>query len=397
MVSGFIRMNVECIFVKYDMWMRTVYLKILEIASCFPPSRGGVEKCVYELSVRFARDGHDVTVATSSRGKETRFHTERSGELKIIRFPERFHLFEAPIMPNLASIALTADYDILHIHGMSPSITDLSILFAKLRRKPVVLTYHNDAESDLWGGVTKAAAFVYSSLVSSIVRMSNVVVSSTRSYADTSPALRYSMNKLRVIPMGVDTQKYDNIQLRNEIRPERNLLFVGQLKDYKGVEVLLESLSHLRNAGHEINTDIVGTGPNWRKLVGKAKQLHIDTNVRFRGNVSDDELLQLYANCDSLVLPSVNRREAFGIVLLEAKAAGKNVVASDIPGVNEVASIGGGYLAKPNDPISLARSILNSLESGHHPDKIRQAARALNWDTLAAEYESVFESLTNGE
>ncbi|MGH2638348.1 MAG: glycosyltransferase, partial [Rhabdochlamydiaceae bacterium] len=261
-----------------------------------------------------------------------------------------------------------------------------------------VLTYHNDAESHLWGGITKLVAFVYGSLASILIRRAQAVVSSTRSYAETSVALKYSMNKLKIIPMGVDASRYDGFEPTvAEESLERNLLFVGQLKEYKGVEVLLDALFLLRSEGHFINVNIVGTGPVLENLKRKTKSLGIENNVRFLGSVSDRELMQLYATCDSLVLPSLNRREAFGIVLLEAMAAGRTVVASDIPGVNEVATMAGGFLARPNDARSLADSITKSLKNQRHPDDIRKVAQEHSWDKLAAKYEAVFEELITTE
>ncbi|MGI0090770.1 MAG: glycosyltransferase, partial [Nitrososphaerales archaeon] len=99
-------------------------MKILEVTSCFPPSHGGVERCVYELSTRFVRDGHEVTVATSTRGKKPEPHSEKMDGVTIVRFPEKYHLFEAPLIPRISLMVLTEDYDILHVHGMSPTITD---------------------------------------------------------------------------------------------------------------------------------------------------------------------------------------------------------------------------------------------------------------------------------
>ncbi|MDG6994424.1 MAG: glycosyltransferase family 4 protein [Nitrososphaerota archaeon] len=372
-------------------------MKILEISSCFPPSRGGVEKCVYELSTRFAKSGHEVIVTTSTRGKNAKTHLEKLEDIIILRFAEKFHLFEAPLIPQIALTALTEDYDVLHVHGMCPSITDLSVLFAKMRGKPVVLTYHNDAESGEFRGLSKLAAFVYSSLASLIVRLSNVVVSSTMSYAETSAALRFSLDKIKVIPMGVDTRKYDAFDLSRNSNLERTLLFVGQLKYYKGVNVLLDAVHHLRSRGHLLKVNIVGEGPAFESLKEKAKALGVEEDVRFLGNVSDEELLQLYATCDSLVLPSLNRREAFGIVLLEAMAAGGSIVASDIPGVNEVALKGHGFLAKPNDPYSLANSILDSLQNRRRSDDMRRVAEDHSWDKLAEKYASIFEDITKND
>ena len=372
-------------------------MKILEVSSCFPPSRGGVERCVHELSTRFAEHGHEVTVVTSTRGKSPKYHSEILDGLRVIRYPERYHLFEAPLVPMIATSALTMDYDVIHIHGMSPTITDFSILLARLRRKPIVVTYHNDAETEQMGRITKLAAFVYSSLAAHILCRADVVVSSTRSYAHTSPSLRYCLGKLRVIPMGVDAKKYERI---HEVAGEgvideesSNILFVGQLKDYKGVEVLLEALYLLRSEGHLVKANIVGTGPQLENLKKQTVLLGMNNAVTFWGNIHEDQLLRLYAKCDTFVLPSLNRREAFGIVLLEAMAAGRTVVASDIPGVNEVALKGNGYLAPPNDAESLARSILESIRNKRHPDLMRKVAQDHTWDKLAFRYESIFESL----
>jgi len=352
-----------------------------------------VERCVYELSSRFAEHGHEVTVATSTRGKSAKYHSEIYDGLRVIRFPEKYHLFEAPLIPKIATSALTSDYDIMHVHGMSPTITDFSIILARLRRKPIVLTFHNDAESEQWGRIARVASFVYSSLAAHIVCRADVIVSSTRSYAHTSPSLRYSLGKLKVIPMGVDAKKYEQIDEGLSNGAEGNLLFVGQLKDYKGVEVLLEAIFILRSEGHPVRVNIVGTGPELINLRRQTTLLGINENVNFCGNVSDQELLKLYATCDTVVLPSLNRREAFGIVLLEAMAAGRTVVASDIPGVSEVAMKGNGFLARPNDASSLANSILDSIRNKRHPDTMRAVAEDHTWDKLASRYEAIFESV----
>lgn len=369
-------------------------MKILEVVSCFPPSRGGVEKCVYELSTRFANYGHQVTVATSTRGKKLGSHAEKMDGMTVVRFPEKYHLFEAPLIPRISLMALMGDYDLLHVHGMCPTITDLSILFASMRGKPIVLTYHNDAESQQWGPIAKVAAFVYASIVSLLIRKVGVVVSSTHSYAATSVALKYSLDKLRIIPMGVDLGKYELVDGHAGENAARNLLFVGQLREYKGVNVLLDAISLLNSQGQHIKVNIVGTGPELQNLRRMAKNLSVENNVCFLGNVSDQELIQLYSTCDSVVLPSLNRREAFGIVLLEAMAAGKNIVASDIPGVNEIATKAGGFLARPNDAHSLAQSIIQSIANKRPSETVRMVAQDHSWDKLAAEYESIFEKLT---
>ncbi len=366
--------------------------KVLELSSCFPPSRGGVETFVLRLTTKLSERAHKVTVVTSSRGKDLGHYRERVGSVDVIRFPEKYHVFEAPIVPRIAMAALNMDYDVLHVNGMAPGITDLAVLFAKLRRKPVVVTYHNDAETHIWGLLGRLATVAYAVFARFALRFANVVVCSTSSYASTSRVLRYLGEKVQIIPLGVDMDPFKGTGLQSEA-DSKKLLFVGQLKQYKGVHVLLESMAKLRQAGQNVKLDVVGTGPESDNLRAMVRDLDLHGHVTFKGNVDDKDLPGLYANCEAFVLPSLNRREAFGLVLLEAAASGKPVIGSDVPGVNEVVSLAGGFLSKPNDSDSLATSILQALNSATGAEKYRGAASKLSWDATAKSYESVFSSL----
>ena len=305
-----------------------------------------------------AAKGHSVTVVTSSRGMPPGNYEERMGPLRVIRFPETRYLLEAPIMPKIALAALKEDYDVLHVHGMTPSVTEIAILLAKLRGKRVVLTYHNDTETSLHGLLGALAGAVYSKLVIPVIQLADEVVSTTFSYAATSPVLRYLMRFVTVIPWGTDFVPRPKAGPSAALQEQKRVLFVGQLKQYKGVHVLLDSLARLNGSGHMISIDIVGTGPSSGDLKSMAKELNISERVRFWGRVSDEELAELYHRCDLVTLPSLNRREAFSLAVLDAHAAGKPVVATDLPGVREVASFGDGHLVKPNDPDSLSEAIL---------------------------------------
>lgn len=366
------------------------------MSSAYVPSKGGVERAVWELSTRFAAAGHKVTVVTSSRGKKPRVHMENTESIHIVRYPERFHFFEAPLIPEIAVRALSLHYDILHIHGMSPTITDLGIAFAKLRRKPVVLTYHNDIESDYGGRIGRVVRHVHQRLSAPIVGLSDVVVATTMSYGVSSPVLKDLKHRFTVIPMGVNPKKFASREAPPVEKKEKRLLFVGQLRDYKGVHVLLEALSELRHDGYSLSLDVVGSGPSAPKLKAQAQQLGVAEYAKFWGKVDDDSLLAFYTFADLVVLPSISRREAFGIVQLEAMAAGKPVVASDIPGVRDIALQGGGFLAKPGDVWSLKKAIVQGLTSTVDPVRLQNVASTHNWDRIASSYMELFTSLNPG-
>lgn len=344
-----------------------------------------------------ASKGHSVTVVTSSRGLRPGVYTETMGPLKVIRYPETRYLLEAPIMPRIALAALREDYDVLHVHGMTPSVTEVAILFAKLRRKRVVLTYHNDAQSTFQGMMGAMAGAIYSKLVIPVIGMVDHVISTTHSYAATSPVLRYLMRAVTVIPWGTDLARPRDGQDEQVKKEQKRVLFVGQLKEYKGVHVLLDSLAKLNGSGHSISIDIVGSGPSSDNLKTMARDLNIAERVRFWGTVSDETLAQFYRDCDVVTLPSVNRREAFGLVLLDAFAAGKRVVATNIPGVKEVALLGDGYLASPNDPYSLSDCILKAtLNDATQSERLKQVAEKFSWDKVLVKYDEVLRNTSRG-
>ena len=368
-------------------------MKILEISSAFPPSRGGVEMTVSEISNRLAELGHEVTVITSTRGGEAKYSDEFVGKVRVIRLPERLHVFEAPILPQIAYRALFFDFDILHVHGMSPTITDLGIFVGKLRRKPVVLTYHNDAESTLEWGVAKAAARVYARLCVPIVGLADSIVCATNSYGTSSPVLKHFKGSMEVIPLGVDVTRFSSTRSRLSSNGRKDVLFVGQLKEYKGVNFLIEAIAKLRRNGANVTLSIAGDGPSYPRLKAMVETLGIGDSVRFLGNLNNSDLADSYESCDLVVLPSISRREAFGLVQLEASAAGKAVVASDIPGVSDVTKKVGGYLAKPSDADSLAIQIARALGVRQDPERFREAAAAMSWDKVTLEYEELFLTL----
>ncbi len=332
---------------------------------------------------------------TSSRGLAPKFRRETDGSIQIIRHPEKYFFLEVPFVPTIPIAALTEDYDVLHINGMVPLLTDIAIIFARLRGKPVVLTYHNDAETADWGTFGTFAASVYSVFARFFVSFANVIVCSTRSYAMTSPVIRFFHHKLRVIPLGVDLAKFNSAALKDQgVKGDgrKRLLFVGQLKQYKGIHVLVDSVADLRRRGHDVELGIVGTGPEYSNIRKKVSTLGLNDCVYFRGGVNDEELSALYAKADLLVLPSLGRREAFGTVLLEASAAGKSIVASDIPGVREIATKLGGNVSRRNDPAHLADSILTVLSRGQQPES---AIKVVQSYTRQAMVDSYHELLTS--
>jgi glycosyltransferase involved in cell wall biosynthesis len=242
------------------------------------------------------------------------------------------------------------DADIIVLHEPNPMA--LVAYFLARPRGRLIVWYHSDVIRPSW----RYRLFYRPFLRFALARAARIVVSSPALGA-SAPELRDFQAKCQVIPFGVYTHAPDDpeatLRRVGEIRREVNqpiVLFVGRLVAYKGVGVLLEALKDLTATAL-----IVGDGPLRSELEAQARDLGVSGRVRFLGAVDDTELEALYRACDLFVLPSVTRQEAFGVVQLEAMAAGKPVVSTDLgTGVGWVNRNGEtGYVVPPRDARAL--------------------------------------------
>jgi glycosyltransferase involved in cell wall biosynthesis len=145
--------------------------------------------------------------------------------------------------------------------------------------------------------------------------------------------------------------------------PPFRLLFVGRLVERKGVRYLLDAVARARLAGAEVEADVVGEGPIRPALEAHARSLGLADAVRFHGFVSDDELVRHYTDCHAFVLPAVVDEkgdvEGLGVVIIEALAYGRGVIASAAGGITDIVEHDGtGLLVPPGDAAALADAIL---------------------------------------
>ena len=150
------------------------------------------------------------------------------------------------------------------------------------------------------------------------------------------------------------------------------LLAVGRLSYYKGFDVLLEAVA----ATARVSLVIVGEGERRRSLEQHVDALRLHDRVSFAGHLDDRDLEAAYRACDVFCLPSLDRAEAFGIVLLEAMRAAKPIVASAIPGsgVGSVVVDGTtGMLVPPGDSTSLSRALKQLLDAPQQREAMGRA------------------------
>lgn len=377
-------------------------LRICQVSSCFIPARGGVETFVYGLSRSLARNGHQVKVVTSSRGMPPSTYHEYIDGIEVVRYPERHFFLETPLLLPIVLHAMKEDCDLLHVHGMVPGLTELVMLVCRLRRRPLLITYHYDAENNnMYFG--RVITWAYNLLLRyALPMLADRIVVTTTSYAETSIALSRSRDKLTVIPCGVSEEylQYGTAHVDAGVLGDgHRLLFVGKLHKYKGVKDLLAALKLVKRDIPEVRLRVIGDGRERRRLEALSRNLGLETNVTFHGWVSNAELLEAFMRSDVVVLPSINsRREAFGIVILEAMAMGKPVIASEIPGPQSVIEPGkDGLLVPPESPKALAEAILHLLGNGKLAMEMgrygREKAARHSYRVLVQEYEKLYSEI----
>lgn len=360
------------------------------------------------LSQELVKRGHQVTVITTSRGKAHKEQTyvEWMSGIKVIRYPETRYFLEAPLVPQIAFRVLQEDFDLLHVHGMTPCISDLAIFCGKLKRKPIVVTYHYDPETPLFGSLGFVVARLYDQIAYFLLKLVDGIVATTKSYAETSPVLSRLLERVEMIPLGINRDKFDltssynlNSDHANANAKSEVILFVGQLREHKGLRYLLKAMKIVKAQISDARLIIVGDGPQRASLTKYASELKVDDVVSFEGNVTEDILPHYYAFSNMVVLPSYTRRDAFGLVLLEAMAAEKPIVASNIPGIREIVS-GAGILVPPRNSQKLAKAILEILSGNQSVEKMRWHARKniqqYSWKHIVERYERLYTKILSG-
>lgn len=340
---------------------------------------GGVERVFAQASRALARRGHDVTLLCSTSGSMPTNLVEDG--VDVVRIPRRGIFLKAPV----ASLArnLTPDADLIHVAATYPFTTPGVLRRAHDLGIPSVLDFHFEPASGTAAG--RFAANVYRQIGPRDYPLAAITLVRSLAYGRSSHSLdNVPRDRWRVVPNGIDPKRFTPA---GPARAGGYLLFVGRLVRYKGVDVLLSALALLRP---NVPLYIAGDGPLRGHLQAKARQLGVD--ARFLGHVPDDDLPALYRGALLTVLPSVTCQEAFGIALLESMACGTPVVASRLPGVTELAALGG-LVSPPGDAKALANRLRTALWDDRLPRGSRLAKAihdVYSWDAVAARLDEVY-------
>jgi phosphatidyl-myo-inositol alpha-mannosyltransferase len=362
-------------------------MRIAQVCPYAWDAPGGVQVHVGELSAHLRSRGHEVLVVAPSLKRVRDAGVAVAGRAVRVRYQGTV----APIAPlawaKVRAILRGWRPDVVHVH--EPLTPSASMAAAMSAPAPVVATFHAHSErSRLFDLAAPVLRGVWRRLDA------RIAVSET--------AGRFVSDRLgdgiRVIPNGVDVERFGSAAPAEDLPPGRRLLWVGRLDPQKGFRVAVRAFERLASVLPDLTFVVAGDGKDRSPL--EALPLPVRERVIVLGTVDRGRLPRYHAAADAFVSPAVGQ-ESFGIVLVESMAAGLPVVATDIPGYHEVVDDGvEGLLVPPGDSVALEAALRRVLEDEELAKSLgesgRARARRYTWDVVGREIEAVCAEVLGG-
>ncbi|PIR94910.1 hypothetical protein COT95_01635 [Candidatus Falkowbacteria bacterium CG10_big_fil_rev_8_21_14_0_10_37_6] len=411
-------------------------MKIAVITSTFPPYKGGMGNSAYEIARILARE-NEVSVFTlkqfchhesGNTAHETMLQyqwdchvapltagsaTSRNDSVHVVQIKPTFSFGfkNGGFVPALYKELKNFDFIYLHYPFFGGAEV---VWFFKLFNPKVKLIIHFHMDTPALSNLGKFLSLPSLVVKRSLFKQADKIICGSFDYVAHSSIKKIWQkypNKFSEIPYGVhlsqfhvlphDILELNNLREKYKIgEKDKVAMFLGGLDEahrFKGLEVLLKALSGLMAEKKlKIKFLICGDGDLRHKYEKLAKDLKVDKNVVFTGRVPDEELTLYYNLADIFVLPSLDKSEAFGIVLLEAMACGVPVMASDLPGVRSVFENGKqGYTIAPGSERHLRGKLEEFLKYPQTRLKMGREARMLvekkySWEQVAEKIKKIF-------
>ncbi len=323
-----------------ELWMRKK-LHICHLGKFYPPAPGGIETHVQTLARAQAQLGADVHVlcvnhanragkdVTWSRYGSTDTVREYDGKVRVTRLGRAATVARLDVCPELLHALddlFENPVDVLHLHSPNPTML---LAITRLRKiAPIVITHHSDIVKQ------KVLRHVFNPFEKLVYSRASKLLVTSEAYVGGSPLLTRFRRKTVVLPMGLDLSPFLNpapaaLTAAAEMRetlPGPIWLAVGRCVYYKGLDTAIAALARVPGT-----LVIIGSGPMEHQLRQQAQSLGVADRIVWRGYATPEELHGAYLAATALWFPSSHRSEAYGLVQVEAMAAGCPVLNTSIP------------------------------------------------------------------
>ena len=355
-------------------------LRVLHVGKFYPPHMGGIETHLQALCGELRRSV-DLRVMVASENDVLVEESIEGG--RVARVPTRLTLASSPLCPGMVGGIRRPDADIVHIHLPNP--TAVLAYLASGHRGRLVVTYHSDTVRQ------KLLGPLFAPFLHQALRRASAIIATSPDYRRTSPVLARYLDRCHVIPYGIAVEQFERsdpaaVDKVRERYGERLILSVGRLVYYKGFEYLIRAMQQVR--GRLI---IIGDGPLNQKLSQLVAELGLGDKVVLAGEIQNADVTPYYHAADLFALASVARSEAFGIVQIEAMAAGIPVVNTSLDSGVPFVSLHNqtGLTVPPENPDALAAAINRLLDDESLRQSLGRAA------SLRARQEFSLETMTS--
>ncbi|MEM3906770.1 glycosyltransferase family 4 protein [Saccharolobus sp.] len=339
------------------------------------------------------KKGHEVTVAFYSRVREKNT-ASKIGNIPFhridgISFSIPYYIEEFPCFLHLEDVVKRLSPDIIHVNNLPFLSSFQSILTSKKVGVPSILHVHGVI--GMRNKILNIAQYVFiSTFMRKAFHVAGRVICLTKSDSFEIQKLGCPREKIRIVPNGVDVEKFKPCK---EIM-DNVIFWHGRFVPEKGLNYLIMALNLVVKEKPKVKLVMCGRGPMLPKILCLVKKFGLEKNVVFKGCVERDKLPSLLGSAQLYVLPSL--KEGMPYALLEAMSCGLPVVGSNIPGINDVIINGeNGFLVPVKNSEALADAILTLLSDAKLRRKLGQNARKLivekyDWNKIVEKVEKVY-------
>ncbi|MGB9722057.1 MAG: glycosyltransferase family 4 protein [bacterium] len=370
-------------------------MKICLVSDPYYPYPSGVSEYTYYLAKYLSCFGHNVKILTTH-------YKDEVPEKDVIRVGRVFYI---PMNKSFATLSVGWDiprkvkaflekenFDIVHTMGpFPPSISFFALHYSKSLN---VTTFHSTGFK-----YYRFGSYLFRKLFSKYTQKLHGLIAVSETPRDTF--LPYIPGEYTIIPNGVDLERFNpEVPELDEFKDRKNkILYLGRLDRRKGLVELLNALPIVRRQIKDLLLIVVGKGPledDCRKLV---RNKNLSDVVVFRGFAEQSEIPRYYASCDLYCSPALGG-ESFGIVLLEAMAVGKPVIASKIPGYDRVIIDGyNGIFFDPHNPEDIAQKTIDVLKNENLRQTLirngKKFVKDYSWFSVAKMIEEFYQQKLN--
>lgn len=358
-------------------------MKIAILVGLFPPKwLAGTEIATYNLADHLARRGHEVHVITSHDAGLPKLSEENGFSVHRIAWPNIRFIGIVTFWVKICLKIRTIKPDVFHAQSL---LCGIPAVAAKKFLKIPFVVWGQGSDIYLPGRFTRMTS-------KPILQNADAVLALTE---DMKQKMREICDRdISVVPNGIDLERFKISSGGKKEGNAKTIIFVGRLHPVKGVQYLIEAMAIVHQQMPDVKLVIVGDGMERARLEEFAEKLNLNGCIQFAGQVPQESIPRFMHQADVFVLSSLS--ESFGIVNLEAMAAGLPIVATNVGGIPDIVEEGvNGYLVNAKNPDEIAERVLIFLQNDEMREEIsannREKAEMFTWSRVAEKVEKEYQ------